>query len=138
MSHKCEACSQVFKTKEEYDEHRVDHMMGRVPDKDVDEMIDRGTEEQKHDEIMAEPIVEEAPLGKVPPTATQTHAEKPWVKKEKIPIKLVYKYEGSCEKCEGELDTLEIDAVAEKGKIVVVGWCNACKKQVRQRTVIKL
>ena len=131
----------VFKTEAEYKSHKVDHMLGRIPDRDVDEMIENDEESNK--DITAEPIliekgkeVSKNDLENKQGKIIEAEWNKP--KPKDNPPRLVYTYEGVCT-CGSDLDTLEIDDVlSDKKKIVVVAWCPSCKKKIRQRQVFKL
>ncbi len=57
------------------------------------------------------------------------------IAKKSIPIRLVYKYEGTCEECSGELDTIGAK-VGEK--VVMIAYCPACKKQHTLQEVIPI
>ena len=50
-------------------------------------------------------------------------------------ITLTYKYVGDCNSCGKEVDTLDMDVGKEH---FVVAWCNACKKKLAERKVVKL
>ncbi len=45
------------------------------------------------------------------------------------PIKLIYKYEGTCE-CGAGVDTIELET-AKKTKVNVICWCNTCRKSIK-------
>ena len=51
------------------------------------------------------------------------------------PIGLVYRYEGSCETCSGDLDTIGVDTGTKK---IMIAYCSPCKKQYTQQEVIAI
>jgi hypothetical protein len=51
-------------------------------------------------------------------------------------LELVYKYIGNCPTCHAPVDTIPLESTKEK--IIVVAWCPACKKNLKQRGVEKL
>jgi hypothetical protein len=126
---------------EDYKAHRVLHNTGDIPDKSINQ------------------IYEEERLAGMPPdaevVATVTHADEPIQPQNTAPtpskkpakpapwraeggIHLEYKYVGYCS-CGFEIDTLTLDEVVDDKKVVVVvAWCNQCKKKWEQRKVAKL
>lgn len=131
----CERCGEQFSSQTDYQEHKVAHMMGRIKDKSVDELMGKEPEPQETQDIIAEPIVEKPKQGQK--KASTPRAK--WQNTPKQPIKLTYNYVGGCPDCGGELETLTVDdVVADKNKEVVVAWCFSCKKKLRQRIVAKL
>jgi len=133
MSFLCERCGAEFEELQEYKDHKVDHVQGRVANKSVEELAgimdapDMGTPgpTATGEQIQAEPLK---------PTTKPT--KPPWSEPE--PITLTYRYDGNCPTCRGAVETLDLEGVADKGKVVVVAWCPACKKKVSQRIVVKL
>lgn len=126
----CEKCGAEFVSQEEYRDHKQDHNLGKVKDKDYETLL----KEQGGDDIQAEPVKSPAPKQK---------ASRPWVddmeERKQSKIELVYHYEGWCNDCGGELQTITLDDVVDdKNKVVLVAWCKECGKKMRQRTVAKL
>jgi len=154
----CERCGAQFEARDEYKAHKLEHMHGNIPDKSVSELMGVEPPEplaQADDQpIVADPNIDYSGAdGKNPPPATPIppaakelldQAKAQWNQipdkdKKKQGTKLVYHFEGWCNKCAGEVETLTIDGVVEdQKKQVVIAWCPACKKQLKQRTVIKL
>jgi hypothetical protein len=138
MSYLCEKCGAEFEELSEYKDHRVNHQLGRIPAKSVEELTGFEPPEMgvpgptaTGEQITAEPLQ---------PTTAPTKA--PWHEPEKLD--LVYKYEGECPTCRNQVETLVLDDVLQKGevtiksKVIVVAWCNHCHKKLRQRIVTKL
>ena len=50
-------------------------------------------------------------------------------------VTLAYVYVGECSDCGKAVDTLEVDV---DKKHFCIAWCNACKKQVSLREVVRL
>ena len=113
----CELCNAQFdKTpagKTQWLEHRANHNKPTVPD-----------------------------LGKVPRSMSATEIrimkEEEAKTRKAIPPKLIYKWEGECPNCFGELESITIDAGQPKDKTVAVAFCGHCHKEVAYRPVAKL
>lgn len=56
----------------------------------------------------------------------------------KEPLRLVYKYTGTCPRCANRVETIEIPVDKSKTKIIVVAWCPVCKTQSHTQTVQRL
>jgi hypothetical protein len=151
----CERCGEQLKSNVDYLNHKEKHNLGLIPNRTMDDIYE---EERlaglppESEAIIADPIIEKPnlrqqatpspsgnatdppDLGKIPSTGTATAAQ--W--RAKKGIALIYKYDGYCD-CGFEVDTLTLDEITDdKKKVVVVAWCNNCKKKLQQRTVTKL
>lgn len=62
----------------------------------------------------------------------------PEVKEERLKTSLVYRWEGQCGECGGQVETIPLDVDKRTNDLVVVCWCPVCKRKVDQRTVVKL
>ena len=157
MSWVCEKCGDELDTHEQYKNHRVDHQLGKIEDVDPVER-DTGVPTRKPGDPLPQ-AVDEEPLEGQQTEPTPEHIDAPaldktpksakvppWnVKpKKQAPMRLVYHFEGTCQTCGSDVETLTLDDLVEKNKKtikskqVVVAWCPNCKKQKRQRQVAKL
>lgn len=76
--------------------------------------------------------VEPTSMGKVDKTATEEY-----IKPTKTDVTLEYHYSGT-HKCGTQAETIILDDVAGKDKVVAVAWCPTCKEKFRQRITHKL
>lgn len=116
-------CTEEFEDHAAYKEHLAEHERGMILANAVGTSTD-------------------APLGKVPPTATGkqvSELQKVVEQRKKEGVQLEYRYKGYCEQCGAEVETLLLEEVLEdKTKLIVVAWCPKDKKKLAQRQVIKL
>ena len=139
----CEKCGAQFVNIQEYREHKVDHALGRVEERSVEQLVGGDpTPEEAPQEIIAEPLADNIPAKSAKKDEKPPWADQPTVSKDnrkKQGSRLIYKYDGYCNHCGGEVETLEIDGVLEdQKKQIVIAWCPSCKKKLKQRQVLKL
>jgi len=117
MSYLCVQCSTEqnpveFEDRASYMDHMREHKEGKI-------IIAKDKEPQKPVSGLPQAVKVEPPKVETPPA----------------PLKLGYLWEGQCPDCRGPIDTLMIDVGT---KTVAVAYCNRCKKQKAEKTVVKL
>lgn len=138
----CERCGQTFTDHGTYKQHKTDHQLGKIADKTAEDLARElgGLDPLVPPIPNPKPTQPDAPQPKPKnkPTAPWQQADT-LEQRKKSAITLVYRYEGYCPKCAGNLETIELDDVADdKKKVVVIAWCGECKKKLRQTIVSKL
>lgn len=137
---KCFQCDFVAKGADAYHTHRADHKSGKIKLK-IPNRPDSIGSMPMPDELKGTliPKKKEKPVKTDPtpqPKSKPVDKRTPPKVKAEAP-RLEYHYEGNCIKCGHEVETLTLDDVAGKDKVVVVAWCPEHKKQ-RQTITHKL